>query len=371
MGSRRAADVKRPGDCADDHQRSGNVEHYLGFLPPRTITRRRNESAISASGGWLVAARFPEAGLYARLMPASSTSLVTVIVSYNTADLLTRCLESLLPQMDADDTLVVVDNASRDGSADMVERDFPQVLLVRSAHNLGFGRACNIGASKGSGSVLLFNPDAIAYDGMIANLKSAPARLPGARIIGGRSVDERGDTDPRSCWGAPTVWSTLCFAMGLSSVFKRSALFNPEAMPSWDRMTEREVDMVSGALMLVERQLWNELSGFDERYFMYGEDLDLCLRASELGAKPTLIPTVVFRHDVGAASTGVDKRRMLLTGKITAVLRNNRRARGAAMRTLMVAGCAMRALVGRLIGRETSWRLAWSVRSEWQYGYPA
>ena len=296
--------------------------------------------------------------------------IAVVVVSYNTVDLLRRCLESLLPQLSEGDEIVVVDNESHDGSADMVEREFPTVRLVRSGGNLGFGAGCNLGAAEfPDHDVLLFNPDAVAYPAMLESLHRAQVELPEAGIIGGRSETSDGLTDPRSCWGAPSPWSAFCFATGLSTAFKKSAWFDTESIPGWDRETRREVDVVSGALMLVRRDLWDELGGFDERFFMYGEDLDLCVRARKSGASPTMYPTAVMRHDVGASSSGTGKLSLLLKGKISAAELHHAGPAGQFMKWCYVAGTGMRAAVAALLRRQTLWRAVWHERAEWRNGY--
>lgn len=93
-----------------------------------------------------------------------------------------------------------------------------------------------------------------------------------------------------SCWGLPTVWSNACFATGLSTVFPTKAWANPELLPGYDRRTVREVPAVSGCSMLIERDLFNRLGGFDPIFFLYSDDIDLCTRAAALGAARSSYP---------------------------------------------------------------------------------
>src|SRR5215471_9374028 len=111
---------------------------------------------------------------------------------------------------------------------------------------------------------------------------------PEAGIIGGRFVHEDGTVDPRSWWGRPSPWSTLCFALGLNTLLAGSRIFDPEVPRPWtsDADEERFVPIVSGALMLVEHKLWDALRGFDPAFFIYGEDADFCLRATARGHRP-------------------------------------------------------------------------------------
>ena len=210
------------------------------------------------------------------------------------------------------------------------QRQLPQVqsYLATSPHgarviqlqaNIGFARACNLGIARSRGEhVMLLNPDAVlrpeAIDGLVAFFR----RDPGTGLVGGRTLRPDGDLDPSSCWGAPSLWSWFCSATGLTSVFRRSRIFDPESLGSWQRDSEREVDIVTGCLLLTSREIWDRLGGFDEDYFMYGEDADLSMRAKELGFRPSITPQATAVHAVGASSSvRLDKLRLLHTGKAT------------------------------------------------------
>src|SRR5204862_7187826 len=122
-----------------------------------------------------------------------------------------------------------------------------------------------------------------------------------------------GAVDPKSCWGAPTLWSLVCFASGLSTLFPRTRLFDPESLGRWPRDTEQEVDIVTGCLLLTRRNVWDELGGFDERFWVYGEDADFCLRAAGRGWRPAITPRATVVHVVGASSASeYDKKDLVL-----------------------------------------------------------
>ena len=166
-----------------------------------------------------------------------------VIVSFNTRSLLEACLRSLpVATGSARTEVIVVDNASSDGSANLVAEAFPGVLLLRSPGNEGFGRACNLAAMHARGRYLFFlNPDTLARPALVDALLDVARRFPDAGIYGGRTLTVGGAVDPKSCWALPTLWSTACFAFGLSTLFHRSRLFDPESMGPWERDSEREV----------------------------------------------------------------------------------------------------------------------------------
>jgi GT2 family glycosyltransferase len=303
-----------------------------------------------------------------------SPTVSVVVVSYNTRAWLARCLASIpaaSPRHEVE--VVVVDNASADGSADMVARDFPTVRLVRSDRNLGFGRAVNLGAAEAAGDyLLLLNPDGYLQPGALDNLVDFAEANPQHVICGGRTITPEGDFDPRSCWAAPSLWSLLCSALMLSTAWPRSPLFDPEAMGDYARDEVRTVDIVTGCLLLVAMADWRKLGGFDERYFVYGEDAELCLRAADTGRTCAITPDAVMVHAVGVSSeTTAAKQKLLLAGRITLVRTHWPRWRGRLGGALIVGGVGLRAAVFRLRrGRGAHWQETWRERGTWRRGYP-
>lgn len=222
-----------------------------------------------------------------------------LVVSYNTCQLTLECLRSVFGETTRTPfELIVVDNCSEDGSADAVEAEFGgRVRLVRSERNLGFAAANNEGAKLARGGLLLLlNPDTVVLDGAIDRLVAFAGEHAWARVWGGRTVFADGSLNAASCWGKISLWSLWCQAVGLWTAFPQSPLFNPEGMGGWNRDSEREVDIVSGCFLLIERRLWDELGGFDPAFFMYGEDADLCLRARRLGSRPLICPGATIVH---------------------------------------------------------------------------
>lgn len=237
----------------------------------------------------------------------SAPDLTIVVVSFNTRELTLACLASVFEETRATPfELIVVDNASSDGSADAIDAAFgARLRLVRSAENLGFAAANNLAAQSARGRLLLLlNPDTVVLDGAIDRIVSFAARRPDAGVWGGRTVFADRSLNPSSCWGRPTLRSLAFQACGLSTAFPRSAFLNPEGIGGWKRDTERAVDIVSGCFLLIGRDLWERLGGFDRRFFMYGEDADLCLRAAALGARPAVTPDATIVH-LGGRSEAV------------------------------------------------------------------
>jgi GT2 family glycosyltransferase len=295
-----------------------------------------------------------------------------VLVTYNSGSWIHRCLSSLPAALDGIHAhTIVVDNASSDGSADLVCRLHPEATLVRNPTNAGFGAAVNRGVAHGRAPwILLLNPDTEARPGSLRALLNFALRHPGHGLYGGRTLTPDGDVEPSSCWGLPTLWSTACFALGLSTVFRRSPLFDPESLGRWQRDSVREVGMVTGCLLLVDRATWHRLDGFDERYFVYGEDADLAARAHALGLRPIITPTAEVVHAIGESSSGAaGSLPLVLAGKVTYLRTHfHGRARSFAV-ALLRLGVALRALGSLLSGGSGKWLATWRRRRQWWSGF--
>lgn len=305
----------------------------------------------------------------------SGISVTVIVVSYRTRELTLRMLDRLRSECTGHPyEVLVVDNASDDGSAEAVRTAFPSVRVERLAANVGFARAVNHAvALAGTDWLLLLNPDTEPVGDVIAELVSFAQAHPGHGIYTGRTLRADGVDDARSCHGLPSLWSYTCYALGLSTLLRRSRWFNPEALPGLDRRRVSVVPAVSGCLMLVDRSLFVALKGFAPDYFMYSEDIDLCARAGRLGARPLLDPAAAITHVGGASSSTAGKRMMVLCGKCTYLRLRWSPARAAAGRALLAAGVALRAAGAVVIGnrRGAVWREVWRERARWLGGWPA
>lgn len=307
-----------------------------------------------------------------------SPDVSVVIVSYNTAELTVRCLRELLDSRtdDVSFDVTVVDNASSDGSADVIAAEFPQVRLIRLAVNVGWGRAINRGAVATSGRHVLFlNPDAVPVGHPVAELARFAALHPENGIYAGRTLHADGTDDMYCCWGLPTLRGYFGFATGLSTAFPGNSWINPEDLPGYDRRSVREVPAVSGCCMLVDRKLFNELGGFDPVFFLYSDDIDLCTRAAALGARPVVVPGAAVVHLGGASSSSEGQRIKILRGKATYVWLHWSPSRARLAVGLMKAGVALRALGKTVLGRERArgvdWPAVWRERRGWAAGWPS
>ena len=301
-----------------------------------------------------------------------SPDVSVVIVSYRVPALLRACLASVQRETHGCTyEVIVVENASGDESAEMVRSEFPDVRLLALDENIGFAAGSNLGAQAAEGDyVLLLNPDTELVGDTLTALLAYARDHPDAGLIGGRTLNPAGELDPGSCWGAQSLWSLVCFASGASSLLKSSPLFNPESLGGWSRDTPREVDIVTGCLCLSPRAVWDELGGFDETFFMYGEDADLAARALKAGYHPAITPDAVIVHYVGASSLSVEKREMTLRCRVALVRKHWSPKRAEVGVVLLQAGTGLRAL-GASVARSSgsTWPAVWRRRREWRGGY--
>jgi len=310
---------------------------------------------------------------------AVTVDVSVVIVSYNALEWLSACLAAIGPGAARHRVeVIVVDNASGPEVQQYLATAPHGAQVLQQDENLGFGRACNLAVEHSQGQyVMLLNPDAVlqpgALDRLVEHLEADPAR----GLVGGRTLKPDGTPDHGSCWGEPTLWSWFCSAVGLSVVFRRSRWFDPESLGSWDRQTAREVDIITGCLLLTSRSAWDRLGGFDPDYFMYGEDADLCRRARDSGYRPSITPDAVAVHVGGASSPHrLGKRRLLLRGKATFARKHWSPARCRIGLLFLSFGVAMRAVreIGaeRLGGRsDRMMRTLWQERRTWLAGWPS
>ena len=218
--------------------------------------------------------------------------LSILIVSYNTRSMTLDCLRSIYSEANTDDfEVIVADNCSCDGTCEAIELEFPQVKLIKSTENLGFARANNVASRTARGRfILLLNPDTLIVDHSVDRLLRFARSHQGAGIWGGRNLSGDGSLDPTSCWRFMSLWSIFCVSTGLARLASQSSLLNREGYGGWARDSVRQVDIVTGCCLLIERRLWDELGGFDCDFFMYGEEADLCYRARKIGARPLITP---------------------------------------------------------------------------------
>ncbi|MEO0487051.1 MAG: glycosyltransferase family 2 protein [Pseudomonadota bacterium] len=309
------------------------------------------------------------------LDPSRAAPAVSIIVvSYNTRDMTLACLRSVYEETRTPFELIVVDNASSDGSAEAIAAEFPKATLLAETDNHGFAAANNLAATHARAPfVLLLNPDTVILDGAVDRLMAFSQARPGARIWGGRTYFGDRTLNPASAWHRMTLWNLFCRASGLTALGRNSPLWNGEAYGGWDRSTERAVDIVTGCFFLIARADWEALGGFDLTFVMYGEEADLCLRAQKsLGAAPRVTPEANIIHYGGASETvRADKMVRLNRAKMELISRHFPAWQVPLARALYLAWPLSRFVASSLLRRGSSrdWSEIWSRRSEWRHGF--
>lgn len=231
--------------------------------------------------------------------------ILVVIVNWNSGLQITHCLESLVNGLEH--TVVVVDNASTDESLNII-KSFDDVYLYQCLENLGFGKACNIGAKYAESEYLLFlNPDAALFPGTLETAVSYMQDTANGDvgICGVQLIDESSNVS-RSCARYPTPWGFVAHAFGLDKVLPRIGHF----MAEWAHDNTRDVDHVIGAFYLVRREVFDSLNGFDERFFVYLEDLDFSYRARQAGWRSVYLADTQAFHAGGGTSNQIKARRL-------------------------------------------------------------
>lgn len=244
-----------------------------------------------------------------REQSASRTPEISiVVVSWNTRELLRDLLPSLLAVDRAE--VIVVDNASSDGSPEAVESGFPEVRLIRSPRNLGFAGGVNLGFANSSHRlILLVNTDTGVLPGAIEALRDYAVAHPEAGVVGPLVRNKDGSLQI-SCWRFPSLLNLVLSATYLYKLFPRSAILNRERLAGrLDRPAP--VDAVSGCFFLVRREAIERAGPFDERYFMYAEETDFCFRVWRAGLEVHYAPIAEIVHFGGASAKLAARRNFL------------------------------------------------------------
>ncbi|CUH49053.1 glycosyltransferase family 2 protein [Ruegeria atlantica] len=314
--------------------------------------------------------------LWKSFVSAFEPKVTIIVVSYNTREMTLECLRSVQAETHVPYELIVVDNTSTDGSAEAIAHEFRNITLLAEEDNHGFAKANNIAAERANGEyILLLNPDTVVLDGAIDKLVTFAEARPDAGVWGGRTLYGDRSLNPTSCWRRMSLWNIFCRTFGLTGIFPNSPVFHSEAYGGWDRSTERLVDIVTGCFLLIKREDWKALGGFDLTFFMYGEEADLCLRAAQtLGASPRMTPDAVIIH-YGGASEKVrsDKMVRLLRAKSELISRHIPGWQRPLAKALFAFWPLNRRLAYSVLRPDEDnaqvWSEIWKRRQEWRRGF--
>jgi hypothetical protein len=234
----------------------------------------------------------------------SAIAVSIVIVNWKVKDLLRQCLNSIYGT--AQDLLleiIVVDNNSGDGSCEMIRREFPDVRLIPNAENLGFARANNQGMLVSRGRyILLLNPDTIVAEKSIAGMAAFLDRSRATGAVGPKILYPDGTIQYTCARNLPNLLTGFLDLSGLAYKYPKGRITGSWLMGYWDHNDERNVDAISGACMMVRREVIDRIGLLDEKYFMYGEDIDWCYRIKRDGWQIRYLPTAEITHFAGQSS---------------------------------------------------------------------
>jgi len=233
------------------------------------------------------------------------TSLSIIIVNYNTAGLLFDCITSIQkaeqPQKKLE--IIVVDNASTDNSLKMLSDNFPQVRVIANKKNLGFARANNLGAAITTGKYLLFlNSDTVLKKYSLVKPLKYLTKNPHIGAITIKLILKDGSLDEDNHRGFPTPWASLTHFSGLSNLFPKINLFTQYHQSNKNLESIHSIPVAAGSFLMMPKNLFERIGHWDEQYFFYGEDIDLCFRINQAGKKIIYYPKVSALHLKGASS---------------------------------------------------------------------
>lgn len=232
--------------------------------------------------------------------PFESIDISVVIVAWNAKPYLALCLESLVnapPRRSME--VLVVDNASTDGTVYMIETKFPWIMLIKSNENLGFAKGNNVAIRHCRGRyVALVNPDVIVLPGCLDALADFLDQNPKVGNVGPR-VFNPDMTQQSTCRRFPTLWNNFCSAVGIATRFKKSKFFAGEHMFFFPHNRTLAVDVLVGCFSFIRRQALEDVGLLDEGLFMYGDDVDWCRRCWKAGWQVVFFPGARAIHDRG------------------------------------------------------------------------
>jgi len=227
-----------------------------------------------------------------------------IIVNYNVKDFLQSLLLSLDKALkNITHEIIIVDNASTDGSVELIKNNFSNVTLIDNKKNIGFSRANNLGLKISKGKyLLLINPDTLVSEDTFTEMIKFFETHPEVGLAGCKILNPDGTLQLACRRSFPGPWTSFCKVTGLSSLFPKSKIFARYNLTYLDEKKSYEVDAVSGSFMMFTRKVYEEIGGLDEEYFMYGEDLEYCYRIQKSGYKIYYVASTQIIHYKGEST---------------------------------------------------------------------
>ena len=234
----------------------------------------------------------------------SSIDLSIIIVNYNVKDFLQSLLLSLNQALkNISHEIIIIDNASTDGSVELIRNNFSQVTLIDNKKNLGFSKANNLGLKISKGKyLLLINPDTLVSEDTLTGMIKFFDSHTEVGLAGCKILNPDGTLQLACRRSFPGPWTSFCKVTGLSTLFPKSKIFASYNLTYLDENKSCEVDAVSGSFMMFTRKVYEEIGGLDEEYFMYGEDLEYCYRIQKAGYKIYYVASTQIIHYKGEST---------------------------------------------------------------------
>jgi GT2 family glycosyltransferase len=235
--------------------------------------------------------------------------LSIVIPTYNAHEWIEQCLDSIrLHRPTGEYEIVVVDDTSSDDTVAIVRNKFPDVRVYANEKNVGFGRTVNVGLKASSGTyILVLNNDTWMHEGALDAMIAYLDQHPEAGIVGPKVLSGDGSLQQHCRRRIPTPMAALLYFTGVAKMFPKNPKVAGYLMTAADETQTTEVDAVSGACLMVRRAVLDHIHGFDEEYYLYGEDMDFCWRTKLAGWKVVYHPKAVITHFGGQGGTGKKK----------------------------------------------------------------
>ena len=309
--------------------------------------------------------------------------LSVIIVNWNSAEFVRKCLSSVNSTVqDLKVETIVIDNASYDGCGGIIAREFPEVKFIQSEVNLGFSAANNLAFTKSCGELVLFlNPDTEVSEGAIQRMVSIVRATHDAGIVGAKLLNSDGSVQTSCVQKFPTILGLVLDSALLRTALPRWSLWGMR--PLFDNPVEAaEVDAISGACQIMKRDTFLRARMYSTSYFMYVEDVDLCLRVRRLGLRNLYVPDAVVVHHGGKSSEGREE-----AGHSAVLMREGwkhyfERNRGAgyarafqiavgiqaAVRLLLVSVAAICSNLSGKAGKFAQMRRKWATILRWALG---
>lgn len=233
-----------------------------------------------------------------------SKTISIVIVNYNVKDLLKLCIESIQRSVfEGHFKIIVVDNDSKDGSVKLLKDQFPDVKFIQNSENLGFSKANNIGFKEATGDyILILNPDTEIEPDTLQKMYELMEGDPKIGAAGCKVLNQDGSFQLACRRSFPTPWNSFCKLFGLQNLFPKSKIFSGYNLTYKSIEKEYEVDALIGAFIFCRNEVIKKTGGFDQDFFMYGEDLDFCYRIKKFGWKIIYSPRTKIIHTKGEST---------------------------------------------------------------------